>query len=192
MVAYIFDKNVAESAKQQTCGIISAIGTHGVILAPSLPRPIDCRPPRTPHSRLATRLRVNPMTTCPMSWGRSDQESASSPRRAWRMTSAVIATRPVRRPPEGSRASKEASSGLGRSERSHDLAITIWSSYMPGVKAFLLPQPCRRSGPGARSPVSRRESTPTEPIPRFGWQNSLGRQTTLPAIACAHAKYLER
>ncbi len=83
-------------------------------LVPSLPRPIDCRSPRTRRSRLATCLRASPMTICPMSWGRSDQERSSSPRREWRMTSAVIATSPKRRPPEGSHASNEASSGLGR------------------------------------------------------------------------------
>jgi hypothetical protein len=36
----------------------------------------------------------------------------------------------------------EASSGLGRSERSHDLAITIWFSCMPGVKLSCLCRHC--------------------------------------------------
>ena len=66
-----------------------------------------------------------------------------------------IATSPKRRLHVGWHASNAASSGLGRSGRSRDSATTIWSSCMPGVRAFLplriLRWLCTSSGRGGKS-----------------------------------------
>src|SRR6266851_188199 len=102
---------------------------------------------KTHHLRLATLLKTNPMTTCPMSWGRSRMESCSSPKRVWRMTNGKIVTSPKRRQRAAWHAFNEASTGLVRSGHSQDFATTIWSSCMPGVRAFpplpRLLSPCR-------------------------------------------------
>ncbi len=70
-----------------------------------------------------------------------------------------IATSPKQRLHDAWRVSAKASSGLGPNGRSQDFATTIWSSCMPGERAFpplpTLLEPCRRSGPGEKSPVSR-------------------------------------
>src|SRR5215469_15489631 len=52
-------------------------------IGPSLPRRIDCRSHNTPLSPSATPLRGSPMTTCPMSWERSNQGSCSSLKQVW-------------------------------------------------------------------------------------------------------------
>src|SRR5262249_2252439 len=56
--------------------------------------------------------------------------------------------------------SKLASSGWGRSPRSSASATTLWCSCRPGVSTFrplpTWPGPCKRSGPGEKSPASQR------------------------------------